>query len=187
MKAPERWGWRWWLLSYLLVLSSQAIGQKIFQGHDGYLKITSEAPLELIRATSRVLKGILSPEENTFAFSVEIKSLDGFNSELQRTHFNENYMESQKFPTASFSGKIIESMDWSKEGNFTVRAKGKLRIHGVEQERIISAEAEVLNNQVNIRSSFVVALADHSIDIPKVVTQKISEEIVVEVDIALLK
>jgi len=58
---------------------------------------------------------------------------------LQKEHFNENYLESDKYPEASFKGKIIEDIDLDKDGEYEVRAKGELTIHGIMQERIIKA------------------------------------------------
>src|SRR5688572_29911318 len=83
-----------------------AAQQKILLTKEGTIHFKSEAPLELIEATSKKMKGALNPAEQTFAFSVANNSFEGFNSALQREHFNENYMESVKFPTCTFSGKI---------------------------------------------------------------------------------
>jgi polyisoprenoid-binding protein YceI len=133
------------------------------------------------------MKGLINPDENTFAFTVDIRSFEGFNSDLQRTHFNENYMESQKFPRASFSGKIIEKIDWEGSGTHQLRAKGILDIHGVKQERILPGTVELFADRVFIHTEFSVPLEDHDIDIPKIVAQKISEEIKVFIEITLDK
>jgi hypothetical protein len=109
-----------------------------------------------------------------------------FNSALQRQHFNENYIESDKFPKGSFSGKIIEEVDLTVPGTYTVRAKGKLVVHGVSVERIIRATVVVTSKQVTIKSRFDVPLEDHKIAIPRIVNRKIAEVIDVKFD-ALLK
>ena len=129
--------------------------------------------------------GIIDADQQTFAWSVDIKTFDGFNSPLQREHFNENYMETKRFPKATFSGKIIEKTDFSQNGTYTVRAKGLLNNHGVEQERIIKSTIEVKNGQLRIKSQFTVPLSDHNISIPKIVHQKIAEEIKVTVEAVL--
>ncbi len=154
---------------------------------DGYVTFRSEAPLEVIIAESRQLKGVLDIEKNTFAFSIEIQSFEGFNSPLQRVHFNENYLESNRFRTASFSGKIIERLDFSKSGAHEVRAKGTFNIHGVEKERIIQGTLNINEDSLEISSSFIVLLDDHNIKIPKIVSQKIAKEIYVEMSAGLLK
>ena len=148
----------------------------------GSVKFTSDAPLELIEAESKELKGLIDFGKETFAFTVASGSFEGFNSALQKEHFNENYMESKIFPRSSFSGKIIEKLDLSQDGDYTIRAKGKLVVHGVEQERIIKSGLKVRNGVVAIESVFTVPLQDHNITIPKVVYQKIAEEITVAIN-----
>ena len=128
------------------------------------------------------MKGVIDIEERTFAFSVPVASFQGFNSPLQREHFNENYMQSAKYPQATFSGRIIEDALLSKPGEYTVRAKGMLTLHGVSRERIIKCQLVVNGSACTISSFFTVLLADHDISIPKVVYQKIAEEIEVRVE-----
>jgi hypothetical protein len=96
-------------------------------------------------------------------------------------------MESQKFSRASFTGKIIEKLNWDGLGIHQLRAKGILDIHGVKQERILPATVELFADRVFIDAEFSVPLKDHAIDIPKIVAQKISEEIKVLIEITLYK
>lgn len=159
---------------------------EIYRCENGMAEFRSDAPLEIIEAKSRLLRGVVDPAAQTFAWSVDIKTFDGFNSPLQREHFNENYLESRQFPKATFRGKIIEKVDFQKNGVYTVRAKGKLNIHGVEQERIIRSRLEINGQRLRVQSDFTVPLADHNIAIPRVVHQKIAEEIAVSVRADLL-
>lgn len=157
----------------------------LWKGAKGSIAFTSDAPLELIEAGSNQLIGVLKPSENTFAFLIHTKSFKGFNSPLQQEHFHENYMESVKYPKATFSGKFIESISSLKEGTHEVRAKGMLEIHGVAVERILKCTLVVGESEITITSSFTVPLEDHEISIPQVVYQKIAEEIYVTVKITL--
>jgi hypothetical protein len=169
------------VLVLLISLASPAYGQTIYEIQTAELGFHSEAPKELISATSGEMKGLIDISKRTFAFKVDIPSFMGFNSPLQREHFNENYMESNAYPEASFSGKVIEDVDFSREGSYQVRAKGKLRIHGVERERIIKAIVTNKAGKLSISSDFLVALADHDIRIPRVVSEKLAPEISVSV------
>jgi polyisoprenoid-binding protein YceI len=153
----------------------------VFQTKSGVISFRSDAPLELIRASSRELRGAVDGDKKTFAFRVRVRSFEGFNSELQKEHFNENYLQSEKYPEATFSGKIIEDIDFSKPGSYTIRAKGKLTVHGVEQERIIKSDIEIKSNKLVVRSRFTIQLSDHNIPIPRVVNEKLASEIKVEV------
>ncbi|HYG02019.1 MAG TPA: YceI family protein [Chryseosolibacter sp.] len=173
------------ILFFLVLMLSALPGRSqdnIFQVTAGTIHFKSDAPLELIEASSNDLKGLINFTSGSFAFSVSVNSFQGFNSSLQREHFNENYMESEKFPKATFTGKIIETVDLATEGDVTIRAKGKLNIHGIEQERIIRSTINVKGNKLTIKSTFTVLLQEHNITIPKVVQQKIAEEIYVTID-----
>lgn len=152
----------------------------------GSISFRSDAPLELIKAQSSELKGLVIPDKKQFAFIINIKSFKGFNSPLQQEHFNENYLESNKYPVASFEGKIIEDIDFTKDGEYSVRSKGNLSIHGVVQERIIKCDVSIKDKNISLKSTFTVLLADHNIPIPKVVHEKLASEIKVEVKAELV-
>ncbi len=167
---------------FFCCLSSHAQGD-IYQGEKGVVSFHSEAPLELISAESHSLRGVINPATKSFAFSVNISTFQGFNSDIQRTHFLENYMEQKRYPQATFSGKIIEDIPFDTPGTYVVRAKGELEIHGIKKERIIKGTLILKKDGAHMQTSFTVPVMDHGISIPKIVKQKIAEQISVEVDI----
>jgi len=153
----------------------------IYRTEKGTISFRSEAPLEIISASSKQLEGVIDHESQTFAFIVPINSFKGFNNGLQQQHFYENYLESSKYPEATFTGKIIEDIDLTKPGTYHVRAKGQLNIHGRSQERIIKTELISDGTKITASSQFVIPLIDHQIEVPKIVHQKIAQEIKVDV------
>ncbi len=161
----------------ILVSWSFALQAQRFIVDKGEISFSSNASLEMIKATSDKVTGLIDPATNQFAFLVNIVSFRGFNSELQRQHFNENYMESEKYPKAAFSGKIIEQVDFTRDSTYDVRAKGDLDIHGQKQSRIIKSKLTIKNGHLLIETAFIVPLTDHIITIPKIVSQKIATEI----------
>ena len=171
------------LLFFILVLSSAYANAPnlLFSAKTGTITFTSDAPLELIKAGSNQLEGWLNPDTRQFSFAINIKTFKGFKISTQKKHFNENYLESDKYPQATFEGKIIENIDLHRDGLYNVRAKGNLFIHGVVQERIIKCNLTIKNGVVSVISNFIVLLADHNIDIPKVMNQKLASDIKVEV------
>ena len=174
------------ILFILLMLPFSVKAQTVvYTGQAGKINFKSDAPLELIQAQSDALTGAINSADKSFLFSVKMNSFKGFNSELQRTHFNENYVESEKYPKAKFEGKIIEDIDLSKPGTYTVRAKGNIEIHGVKQQRIIKSTVTVSQGSILIKSKFTVLITEHKIQIPYVVKQKLAEEIYVEISIVL--
>jgi polyisoprenoid-binding protein YceI len=164
----------------LLLPGVGVLAQKKYSIEKGEIRFASNAELELIKASSATVQGLLDPSTGQYAFTVDIKTFRGFNSELQREHFNEKYLESEKYPKAKFSGKIIEQIDFTAEGTYDVRAKGDLEIHGQKQTRIIKSKLTILNGSMTIESHFMVPLADHNISIPSIVSQKIATEIAVD-------
>ncbi len=167
-------------LLLLLCLEADLFAQKKFAVNQSTMSFTSDAELELIRASSENVQGLINPETNQFAFIVSVKSFEGFNSALQREHFNDKYLESEKFPLARFTGKIIEPVPFTADGTYDVRAKGELDIHGQKQSRIIKAQLVIKDGVIRIHSRFLVPLSDHNISIPTIVSQKIASEIEVE-------
>lgn len=174
------------LSMFLLTCVYSATAQQLFELSKGTVRFYSDAPLELIKASSDELQGLLDMEQKQFAFRVPISSFMGFNNPLQKEHFNESYMETIIHPVATFSGKIIEDVDLKTDGEYKIRAKGKLKIHGVEQERILYVTLKVKNGQVTASSDFMVALADHDIKIPRVVYDKLAPDINVSVATTLI-
>lgn len=158
---------------------------KIYSTTDGKISFVSEAPLETITASSKKMEGLLDAEALTFGFSVAIRTFEGFNNGLQRQHFYENYMETDKYPAATFSGKIIEHVDLTKAGTYSIRAKGQLNIHGHVKERIIKVELVSSGKEVKISTLFYVPLADHQIEVPRIVNQKIAQDIEVSIQATL--
>lgn len=163
----------------LICLWQDGLSQKRLSTENGVVSFVSKAELELIKASSDKVVGLLNPSTNQFAFSVLIESFQGFNGSLQRSHFNENYMENNKFPKATFTGKIIEQVDLAMEGTYEVRAKGDLTIHGEAVPRIIKVKIMIKKDGATVESEFTVPLIDHNIRIPKIVNQKIATEILV--------
>ena len=147
---------------------------QIFTTNNATLSFVSDAPLEVIKATSAELQGALEIEKKTFAFKVYMKSFNGFNSPLQKEHFFENYMEVNRYPLAVFKGKIIEEFVKSQK---KYRAKGMLNLHGVTKEVIIDVWLTISENNVDFDSKFKVSLADFEIELPMIVHQKIAEVI----------
>lgn len=171
------------LLAIVFCASAQQKAGDVLELRSGKVDFVSEAPLEIIKASSTGLKGLIRKSDRTFAFSIPNRSFKGFNSPLQQEHFYENYIEADKFPASTFEGKIIENVDFCQNGVFNIRAKGILDIHGVKQERVIKVALTVENNQVKAFSTFDVMLEDHNITIPKMVYQKLSESITVTVNL----
>lgn len=175
------------ILTLTLILSTiiDVNAQLYYKGGNGYVHFTSNAPLELIRATNSELQGVIKSEDQSFAFACLVRDFNGFNSPLQRHHFRENYMEMAIYPRLIFQGKIIEDINFNQDGKHHVRAKGVFTIHGIKREKIIEGYLEVKGDVVIIQAEFNIMLKNYDINIPKIVYQKISEVIQVDIRIKL--
>lgn len=174
------------LCSVLTINGIPQGSSSVYLVQSGEIRFASSAELELIEAQSNELRGALDITQNTFAFTVKMSSFSGFNSILQREHFCEKFLECDKFPKASFQGKLIESIDYDKPGTQQIRAKGTLTVHGVTQERIIRGTLQVEQNSILIEANFSVPVEDHHINIPKVVIEHIAKDIVLDIHANLL-
>lgn len=171
-----------------LVLSvSLGTAQKILVDKQGTAHFFSEAPLEDIEATNKKAVGALNLQEGTVAVSMMIKSFK-FDKSLMEEHFNENYLESEKYPKASFTGKIqdFSSVDFTQPGTFTARADGTLSIHGVKKPLESEVTFRVNADTLVATTKFQVVLEDHKIKIPKLVIKNIAEVIDVDVTFTFL-
>lgn len=173
-------------LAVVILVSFRIQGER-FVSSQGTIIFNSDAPFELIRAKSQQLKGAIDAERSTFAFAVSVRSFQGFNSPLQREHFNENYLESDKYPKITFSGTILGDVDFSKDGVYQIKSKGKLNLHGVKTDRVIPATLKVKDGAIYISSKFMVSLSEHNISVPKIVSAKIAREVNVEINSKMLK
>ncbi len=171
------------LAGALLLLSGlilPAHGQKFWHTSTGQIDFFSKTPVEDIEAHSNACGAMLNTETGQIAFKVPIKSFH-FPNKLMEEHFNENYMESDKLPDATFSGKVEPLVDFSKAGTYPVKASGKIKIHGVEAEREFSGQFTVAADKTaTLVCEFNVPLEDHKIERPQLVMVKIADVIAVK-------
>lgn len=167
------------LLSFLSFQGKNAGALYVFDS--GKISFFSETPVENIKAEAKTYAAVLNPDTRKFAFSVLMTSFK-FKKKQMQEHFNENYMESEKYPKATFVGDIVENVDLLNDGNHTINAKGKLTIHGVEKERTLPVTIEIKGGKLNLDSKFQVKLVDHDIEVPSLLVTNIAEIIDVHVE-----
>lgn len=172
----------------LVLLCFSASAKPFYKCQRGQVRFTSVKTLETIKASNNNLRGIVDAQNGQFHFVVPIVQFEGFNSPLQKEHFNENYLESDRYPEASFHGHIIESFRWDTPAKLSVRAKGDFTLHGVVQAMLLFAEIQIFSSEeIRVRCKFQLSLLDFGIKIPRMVHKKLAELIEVEVDCRLIK
>lgn len=161
---------------FLLGLSPGLSYGQIWLSKNVTVKLFSETPMENIEAKTETGVAALNEKTAKILVKIQIKSFV-FPRKLMQEHFNENYLESDKFPTADFDGIIQDLPNFNVNGTNQVSLKGTLTIHGVKREVVIPATIIVSNKGVIGKSSFKVKCADYNIEIPKLVVKNIAEEI----------
>lgn len=166
-----------------LTISIQA---QIFKGKADASSISfySKSPLEDIDATSKKVTVVIKTTTNDIQFAVPMISFK-FPKALMEEHFNENYVESTKFPTCIFKGKIIEQIDFSKDGENKVTVKGTLDLHGVTKEIEVTGTITVKGQELIVASTFKIKIADYNIKVPSLYVQNIAEIVDVKVNATL--
>jgi polyisoprenoid-binding protein YceI len=148
----------------------------------GFIGFYSKTPLEDIKAENNQVYAVLDPASHLIAFAVLLKGFI-FTKELMQEHFNENYVESDKFPKATFSGICSGELDFSKDGTYQVVIKGDLTLHGVTKPIETTAQLDVKKDHIVGFSTFKLKPEDFNIIIPSIVRDKITSEISVKVKI----
>ena len=174
------------IISALLVLVTFTVcaqDQKYFT-KKGNISFYSDAPMEKIEAHNRRVTSVIDLASGAIEFSVLIRSFE-FEKALMQEHFNENYMESGKFPKSTFKGNItnLKEIDFTKDGEYKANVEGKLTMHGVTKEVKTSATFTVKGGVISAKAEFEVALKDYDIKVPSMVVKNIAEVIKVVVDI----
>jgi len=157
-------------------------GQDRYFTKTGHIDFFSSTPVEDIKASNEQVTSFLDIKTGEMVFSVLIRSFQ-FEKALMQEHFNENYLESAKFPKASFTGNVVdpEKVSWDKSGEYPVKVKGRLTIHGVTKEVEADGTLIVETGKITGKSKFIVKPEDYEIKIPQVVRNNIAKEIQVNI------
>lgn len=169
-------------ISFLFFLTTVGYSQK-FMTQNGKIKFFSKAKLENIQAVNNQVSSVVNMDNGDVAFSMLMKSFV-FEKALMQEHFNEKYVESDKFPKATFKGNIkaFEKFKLSAKEQ-QVEIVGKLTIHGVTQNVTIKGVMhQNEKGQIIAHSVFTINLDDYNVAIPSAVSDNISKTIEITVD-----
>lgn len=169
------------LIAAIGLAATSLQAQKVYSTKKGKISFYSKAPLEDIEATTSEVESKLASSTGQVVFNLLIKGFQ-FENQLMEDHFNENYLESSKFPKADFKGYVtnIKNIDITKDGIHTAKVKGDLTIHGVTKPLETDGTLEVRGGKVIAKAKFPVKLKDHNIG-GAMVGKKIAETIMVDV------
>ncbi|MCX2486198.1 YceI family protein [Pedobacter sp. MR2016-24] len=163
------------ILLFGLCLSFMAAGaQNIFVSKATSITFFSSTPVEDIEGKSTTASSVVDIKSRNIVFKVSNTSFQ-FKKKLMQEHFNENYIESDKYPFSIFRGKITDDVDLSKDGSYTVNVEGTLDIHGVTKAYQSKANIVVAKGVITARTTIRVKIEDHQIKVPSIVFKNIAE------------
>lgn len=175
------------VLSVLAVFSLQLLQAQQYFTTSGKTHFFSSTPLEDIEATTLKTVCVFNKDSRKVSANISIKSFK-FKDALMEDHFNENYLESDKYPVAKLTGDVTGDIDYTKDGIYNVVVKGKLDLHGVVMDREIPCKLTIKDGvPANVTSEFYIKLTDHNIKVPKAVFMNIAESIKVDLNYDLVK
>ncbi|MNK05896.1 Protein YceI [compost metagenome] len=168
---------------FMMLISMKTFAQQkaSFVSKETSITFFSNAPLEDIEAKSTLAASAMNLQTGDIIFRVKNTSFQ-FDKKLMQEHFNENYMESDRYPLSEFKGKVESADKLTKDGNYTLNVTGTLLIHGVTKPYSTRAAFIVKDGTLKAVTSFQVKLADHKISIPSIVGKKIAEVVKITVD-----
>lgn len=147
---------------------------------------TAPSSPEQIEAVNRSATAVIDTKTGAIQFSVLVKGFS-FERALMEEHFNENYLESNKFSKSEFKGTIMNNsaVDYSKDGSYNVKVQGKLTIHGVTKDVITDGKLVIQGGKINASADFGVLLADYGVSIPGLVADKVAKTAKISVNCSL--
>ena len=177
------------VLFFLVCLVTTSINaQDKFFTKSGTVTIdaTTNASLETVHAVNRTARAVLDTKTGAVLFVVLMKGFE-FQKALMQEHFNENYVESDKYPKAEFKGQVqnISTVDFTKEGTYDVSVTGTLTMHGKSQPVETKGTLQVKSGKVIANCNFNITLKEYDITIPSLVADKVSKTAKVIIDCSL--
>ena len=164
-----------------VIIAHYAVAQsQIIMTKTATISFHSHTFLENVDAVNDKVMAVIDGNKKNIAFTLLMKQFD-FPKKLMQTHFNENYVESDKYPKATFSGAYSENADLTKDGSYPLNVKGKLTIHGVTREVSLPATLTVKSGTITGTTTFKLNPTDYNIEIPFIVRDKIEKENTVKV------
>jgi len=165
-----------------IVGSCAGANAQIFMTRTGFIGFYSKTSLEDIKAENNQVYAVIDASKKNLAFSVLLKGFI-FKKELMQEHFNDNYVESDKYPKATFNGTYAGDVNAAANGTYKVTVKGNLTLHNVTKEIEVPATLEVNNGKLTGSSDFKLKPEEFAITIPSIVRDKVENEFTVHVKI----
>ena len=166
------------LLLSATLFSGLTLNAQKYKTTEGQIEIFSKTPVFTIEGMDKKVASIINFETGDVVATTLVRSFK-FHEALVEDHFNENYMESEKYPKASFKGKItnIKDVDLKKNGEYKVTIKGDLTLHGQTNPIDVPGTLTVKDGKLVGKTVFNVSLAGYKIRVEESYKDAIKDEI----------
>jgi hypothetical protein len=170
----------------LLFIATSLIAQDKYFTKSGSISFVSKGVIETITASHRSVTCVLDSKSGAIQFAVLMKGFE-FKKALMQEHFNENYVESDKYPKAEFRGQVTNNSEitYTQEGSYNAHVKGKLTLHGQTKDVQADGKIAVKGGRLVLTSKFNILMSEYDIDIPGPVKQNMSDDISITVNCTL--
>lgn len=169
-------------ITILLLVTVNVLHAQLYFTTTGFAGFYSKTPFEDIKAENNQVYAVIDPAKKSIAFSMLLNGFV-FTKELMQEHFNENYVESDKYPKATFTGTFSDNIDITKPGENTIHVSGTITMHGASKPFTTTATLSMNNGLLTGKASFQLVPGDFNINIPSLVRNKIAEKIDVQLTV----
>jgi polyisoprenoid-binding protein YceI len=171
------------IVCFLVMLTGMSVqAQDKLMSRNATVLFNADGPMEKIEARNGQGASVLDMKTGNMEFMVNMKAFE-FEKALMQEHFNENYVESDKYPKAVFKGTIVDmsKVNLKADGTYPVQVKGTMTLHGVTNEMLSDGTIEVKDGKVVGKSKFTLKCSDYKIEIPALVKEKVSNVVTIQV------
>jgi polyisoprenoid-binding protein YceI len=171
---------------YLLFLFNFNTQAQTYSAKEVYIHFFSPAPIADIEAITNAAFTTLNIDKKELEIELKVSDFK-FKKALMQAHFNEKYIESDKYPNSSFKGKFKENLNLEKDGIYTINLDGKFSIHGVERPKSLVCVFTVKDHQIKFETSFKLLSADFKIKAPDIIYRKVGQEVSIDANGILVR
>ena len=170
---------------FLLIQTFQSKAQT-YSAKEIYVHFFSSAPIADIEAITNTATTTLNIEKKEVEIELKVSNFK-FKKALMQAHFNEKYIESEKYPNSTFKGKFKEVINLEKDGVYTINLEGRFSIHGIERAKTLNCVITVKDHKITFQTAFKLLSADYKIKAPDVLYRKVGQEVSVDANGILVR
>lgn len=168
------------IIGVLVFFTGTSYSQRYYC-NNGQISFFQETPIENIEGKSNTLISIIDKQKNEIAYKVKMTSFI-FDKALMQDHFNENYVESEKFPFATYQGEINENIDWSVNGTYNISSTGILTMHGISKTITEKGSITINGDKIKIVNNFKIKFTDFNVEIPKLLISQLTDVVDIKIE-----